>query len=214
MLAYGKIAENNKIRNIKMQDIKVLCRGKNEINLIDKALKKEQIQTNKTQEKFLKTKEFSEIFYIIKCLDRKQSFKTLNYILSSKILNVPWNLQRILIKQDKIHLIEEFIENIIVLLEKNEITLINAINKITFEKNLWIKIANITKDQKIIEWAKNKINYKGLLIKEGKLENLKTYETTLEIISKIYHKEQNIQSLISTLESLIINEEPEEIEEK
>ncbi|MCD2321067.1 3'-5' exonuclease, partial [Borreliella burgdorferi] len=85
---------------------------------------------------------------------------------------------------------------------------------ITFEKNLWIKIANITKDQKIIEWAKNKINYKGLLIKEGKLENLKTYETTLEIISKIYHKEQNIQSLISTLESLIINEEPEEIEEK
>ncbi len=124
---------------------------KNEINLIDKALKKEQIQTNKTQEKFLKTKEFSEIFYIIKCLDRKQSFKTLNYILSSKILNVPWNLQRILIKQDKIHLIEEFIENIIVLLEKNEITLINAINKITFEKNLWIKIANITKDQKIIE---------------------------------------------------------------
>ncbi len=67
---------------------------------------------------------------------------------------------------------------------------------------------------KIIEWAKNKINYKGLLIKEGKLENLKTYETTLEIISKIYHKEQNIQSLISTLESLIINEEPEEIEEK
>ncbi len=214
LLAYGKIAENNKIRNIKMQDIKVLCRGKNEINLIDKALKKEQIQTNKTQEKFLKTKEFSEIFYIIKCLDRKQSFKTLNYILSSKILNVPWNLQRILIKQDKIHLIEEFIENIIVLLEKNEITLINAINKITFEKNLWIKIANITKDQKIIEWAKNKINYKGLLIKEGKLENLKTYETTLEIISKIYHKEQNIQSLISTLESLIINEEPEEIEEK
>ncbi len=127
---------------------------------------------------------------------------------------MPWNLQRILIKQDKIHLIEEFIENIIVLLEKNEITLINAINKITFEKNLWIKIANITKDQKIIEWAKNKINYKGLLIKEGKLENLKTYETTLEIISKIYHKEQNIQSLISTLESLIINEEPEEIEEK
>lgn len=214
LLAYGKIAENNKIRNIKMQDIKVLCRGKNEINLIDKALKKEQIQTNKTQEKFLKTKEFSEIFYIIKCLDRKQSFKTLNYILSSKILNVPWNLQRILIKQDKIHLIEEFIENIIVLLEKNEITLINAINKITFEKNLWIKIANITKDQKIIEWAKNKINYKGLLIKEGKFENLKTYETTLEIISKIYHKEQNIQSLISTLESLIINEEPEEIEEK
>ncbi len=69
---------------------------------------------------------------------------------------MPWNLQRILIKQDKIHLIEEFIENIIVLLEKNEITLINAINKITFEKNLWIKIANITKDQKIIEWAKIK----------------------------------------------------------
>ncbi|WP_210360618.1 hypothetical protein, partial [Borreliella garinii] len=71
---------------------------------------------------------------------------------------------------------------ITVLLEKNEITLINAINKITSEKNLWIKIANSTKDQKIIEWAKNKINYKGLLIKEGKLDNLKTYETTLEII--------------------------------
>lgn len=214
MLTYGTITENNKIRNIKMQDIKVLCRGKNEINLIDKALKKELIQTNKTQEKFLKTKEFSEIFYILKCLDRKQSFKALNYILNSKILNVPWNLQRILIKQDKIHLIEEFIENITALLEKNEITLINAINKITLEKNLWIKIANSTNDQKIIKWAENKINYKGLLIKEGKLENLKTYETVLEIISKIYHKEQNIQSLISTLESLIINEEPEEIEER
>ncbi|WKC79086.1 exodeoxyribonuclease V subunit beta [Borreliella turdi] len=214
LLTYGKIAENSKIRNIKMQDIKVLCRGKNEIDLIDKALKKEQIQTNKTQEKFLKTKEFSEIFYILKCLDRKQNFKTLNYILNSTILNVPWNLQRILIKQDKINLIEEFIENIIVLLEKNEIALINAINKITLEKNLWIKIANSTKDQKIIEWAKNKINYKGLLIKEGKLENLKTYETVLEIVSKIYYKEQNIQSLISTLENLIINEEPEEIEER
>lgn len=214
LLTYGTITENNKIRNIKMQDIKVLCRGKNEINLIDKALKKELIQTNKTQEKFLKTKEFSEIFYILKCLDRKQSFKALNYILNSKILNVPWNLQRILIKQDKIHLIEEFIENITALLEKNEITLINAINKITLEKNLWIKIANSTNDQKIIKWAENKINYKGLLIKEGKLENLKTYETVLEIISKIYHKEQNIQSLISTLESLIINEEPEEIEER
>ncbi len=62
--------------------------------------------------------------------------------------------------------------------------------------------------------GKNKINYKGLLIKEGKLENLKTYETALEIISRIYHKEQNIQSLISNLESLIINEESEEIEEK
>ncbi|QFI14733.1 exodeoxyribonuclease V subunit beta [Borrelia sp. CA_690] len=210
LLTYGTIVKNNNIRNIKMQDIKVLCRGKNEIDLIDNALKKEQIQTNKTQEKFLKTKEFSEIFYIIKCLDRKQNFKNLNYILSSKILNVPWNLQRILIKQDKIHLIEEFIENITTLLEKNEITLINAINKIIFEKNLWIKIANITKDQKIIEWAQNKINYKGIFIKEGKLENLKNYETTLEIISKIYHKEQSIQSLISTLESLIINEEIEE----
>ncbi|WPM05704.1 exodeoxyribonuclease V subunit beta [Borreliella sinica] len=214
LLTYGTIAENNKIRNIEMQDIKVLCRGKNEINLIDQALKKEQIQTNKTPEKFLKTKEFNEIFYILRCLDRKQSFKTLNYILSSKILNVPWNLQRILIKQDKIHLIEEFIESIAVLLEKNEITLINAINKIAFEKNLWIKIANSTKDQKIIEWAKNKINYKGLLIKEGNLENLKTYETALEIVSKIYHKEQNIQSLISTLENLIINEESEEIEKR
>ncbi|WKC88280.1 exodeoxyribonuclease V subunit beta [Borreliella japonica] len=214
LLAYGTIAENNKIRNIKMQDIKVLCRGKNEINLIDKALKKEKIQTNKAQEKFLKTKEFNEIFYILKCLDRKQSFKTLNYILNSKMLNVPWNLQRILITEDKIHLIEEFIENIIVLLEKNEITLINAINKIAFEKNLWIKIANKTEDQKIIEWAKNKINYKGLLIAEGKLENLRIYETALETISKIYHKEQNIQSLISTLENLIINEEPENIEER
>ncbi|WNY66967.1 exodeoxyribonuclease V subunit beta [Borreliella lusitaniae] len=214
LLTYGTIADKGKIRNIKMQDIKVLCRGKNEINLIDKALKKEQIQTNKIQEKLLKTKEFSEIFYILKCLDRKQSFKTLNYILNSKILNIPWNLQRILIKQDKIYLIEEFIENITTLVEKNEITLINAINKITFEKNLWIKIANSTKDQKIIEWAKNKINYKGLLIKEGKLENLKTYERALEIISKIYHKEQNIQSLISALENLIINEESEEIEER
>ncbi|WP_210369068.1 exodeoxyribonuclease V subunit beta [Borreliella garinii] len=214
LLTYGAIVENNNIRNIEMQDIKVLCRGKNEINLIDKALKKEQIRTNKTQEKVLKTKEFNEIFYILKCLDRKQSFKNLNYILNSKILNVPWDLQKILIKQEKIQLIEEFIENITVLLEKNEITLINAINKITLEKNLWIKIANSTKDPKIIEWAKNKINYKGLLIKEGKLENLKTYETALEIISRIYHKEQNIQSLISTLESLIINEESEEIEEK
>ncbi len=156
LLAYGKIAENNKIRNIKMQDIKVLCRGKNEINLIDKALKKEQIQTNKTQEKFLKTKEFSEIFYIIKCLERKQSFKTLNYILSSKILNVPWNLQRILIKQDKIHLIEEFIENIIVLLEKNEITLINAINKITFEKTCGSKLQISPKIKKLSNGQKIK----------------------------------------------------------
>ncbi|AJA90424.1 exodeoxyribonuclease V subunit beta [Borreliella chilensis] len=213
LLTNGTIVENNKIRNIKMKDIKVLCRGKNEINLIDKALKKEQIQTNKTQEKFFKTKEFNDIFYILKCLDRKQSFKNLNYILNSKILNIPWNLQRILIKQEKIHLIEEFIDNITVLLEKNEITLINAINKIILEKTLWIKIANITKDQKIIEWAKNKINYKGLLIKEGKFENLKTHETVLENISKIYHKEQSLQSLISTLESLIINEESEEIEE-
>ncbi len=65
-------------------------------------------------------------------------------------------MQKILIKQEKIQLIEEFIENITVLLEKNEITLINAINKITLEKNLWIKIANSTKDPKIIEWAKIK----------------------------------------------------------
>ncbi len=156
LLTYGAIVENNNIRNIEMQDIKVLCRGKNEINLIDKALKKEQIRTNKTQEKVLKTKEFNEIFYILKCLDRKQSFKNLNYILNSKILNVPWDLQKILTKQEKIQLIEEFIENITVLLEKNEIALINAINKITLEKTCGSKLQIALRIQKLLNGQKIK----------------------------------------------------------
>ncbi|AHH10816.1 Exodeoxyribonuclease V beta chain [Borrelia coriaceae ATCC 43381] len=214
LLTNGKIYDHNTLRQIKESDIKVLCRTSKEINLIDKELKNHNIKTNKIEESFFKTKEFSEIFYLIKCLDRKQNFQTLNYILTSKIINLPWTLHLSLIEQNEIKHIEEAISNIIYLLENQEITLIKAIDEIISNKNLWLKLAKDLQNTTFTEFAQSKKSYKETLINEKKFEELKNHETSLDFISKIYYEEKNIESLIGTLEDLILNQDIEQYEGK
>ena len=207
LLTNGKIYDNNQLRQITESDIKVLCRTSKEIYLIDKELKKQDIKTNfKIEELLFKTKEFNEVFYLIKCLDKKQNFQTLNYILTSKIINMPWELYLSLIERNEIKYIEEAIIDIIHLLENQEITLIKAIDNIVSSKDLWISLAKNLSNHTFIEFAQSKKSYKETLIIEKKFESLKKYQTSLDFISKIYYEEKNIESLIYTLESLIINE--------
>ncbi|BCR22043.1 exodeoxyribonuclease V subunit beta [Borrelia sp. HM] len=207
LITNGKIYDNNQLRQITESDIKVLCRTSKEIYLIDKELKKQDIKTNfKIEELLFKTKEFNEVFYLIKCLDRKQNFQTLNYILTSKIINMPWVLYLSLIERNEIKYIEEAIIEIIHLLENQEITLIKAIDNIVSNKELWVSLAKNLNNPTFIEFAQSKKSYKETLIVEKKFESLKNYQTSLDFISKIYYEEKNIESLIYTLESLIINE--------
>ena len=213
LLTNGKIYDNDKLRRIKESDITVLCRTSKEINLIDKALQSQDIKTNKTEKSFFQTKEFNEIFYLIKCLDRKQEFKTLSYVLTSKIINLPWELYLSFIERDEIHYIEEFISDIIYLLENKEITLTKAIDTIISNKDFWIKLAKNFNSPTFTEFAITKQSYREILINEEKFEELNNYETSLDFISKVYYQEKDIESLISTLETLIINKNFEEDED-
>ncbi|AHH08602.1 exodeoxyribonuclease V subunit beta [Borrelia anserina] len=214
LLTNGKIYDNNKLRQIKESDIKVLCRTSKEIDLIDRELKNQNIKTNKLEKSFLKTKEFNEIFYLIKCLDRKQNFQTLNYILTSKIINLPWEIYLSLLENDKIKHIEEALSDIIYLLENQEIILIKAIEEIVSKKDLWLNLAKILNNTKFTEFAKSKKSYREILINEKKFEELKNYETSLDFISKIYYEDKNIESLICTLEELILNQDTKQDEDK
>ncbi|BCR21225.1 exodeoxyribonuclease V subunit beta [Borrelia miyamotoi] len=215
LLTNGKIYDDNKLRQIKESDIKVLCRTSKEISLIDQELKNQDIKTSfKTEKSLLKTKEFNEIFYLIKCLDRKQNFHTLNYILTSKIINLPWELYLSLIEKNEIKYIEEAIIDIIHLLENQEITLIKAIDNIVSNKELWISLAKNFSNSTFTEFAQSKKSYKEILITEKKFEELKNYETSLDFVSKIYYENKNIESLIYTLENLILNENIEQDEDQ
>lgn len=200
LLTNGKIYDNNKLRQIKESDIKVLCRTSKEIDLIAKELKNQNIKTNKIEEPFFKTKEFSEIFYLIKCFDRKQNFQTLNYILTSKIINLPWELYLNLLEKNEIKHIEETISDIIYLLENQKITLIKAIDEIISKKDLWLNLAKIFNNTTFTEFAQSKKSYRETLINEEKFEELKNYEISLDFISKIYYEDKTIESLICTLE--------------
>ncbi|AHE62944.1 exodeoxyribonuclease V subunit beta [Borrelia parkeri] len=214
LLTNGKIYDNNKLRQIKESDIKVLCRTSKEIDLIDKEVKNQNIKTNKIEESFFKTKEFSEIFYLIKCFDRKQNFQTLNYILTSKIINLPWELYLSLLEKNEIKHIEEAISDIIYLLENQEITLIKAIDEIISKKDLWLNLAKIFNNTTFTEFAQSKKSYREILINEEKFEELKNYEISLDFISKIYYEDKTIESLICTLEDLILNKDTEQDEEQ
>ncbi|QMU99388.1 exodeoxyribonuclease V subunit beta [Borrelia sp. A-FGy1] len=213
LLTNGKIYDNEKLRKIKKCDIAVLCRTSKEINLIDKALQKQGIKTNKTEKSFFNTKEFNEIFYLIKCLDRKQEFKTLSYVLTSKIINLPWELYLNFVERDEIHYIEEFISEIIYLLENKQITIIKAIDTIISNKDSWINLARIFNNPSFTEFAITKKSYRETLINEEKFEELNNYEASIDFISKIYHQEKDVESLISTLETLITNKDFEEDED-
>ncbi|WP_445436087.1 exodeoxyribonuclease V subunit beta [Candidatus Borreliella tachyglossi] len=213
LLTNGKIYDNNQLRRIKESDIKILCRTGKEIDLICKILKNQDIQTNKIEDVLFKTKEFSEILYLIKCLDKKQGFQTLNYVLTSKIINLPWELYLDFLERDAMHYIEELISDIIYSLENKEITLIKAIETIISNKDLWINLARTFKSPTLTKFANAKKSYKETLINEGNLEELKNYEASLDFISKIYYEERNIESLISALEELIINQDIEEDED-
>lgn len=214
LLTNGKIYDNNKLRQIKESDIKVLCRTSKEVDFIDRELKNQDVKTNKLAESFFKTKEFNLIFYLIKCLDRKQNFQTLNYILTSKIINLPWELYLSLLEENGIKHIEEAIIDIIYLLENQEITLIEAIDEIISKKDLWLNLAKNFRNTTFTEFAQSKKSYREILINEGKFEELKNYETSLDFISKIYYEDKNIESLISTLEDLILNKDIEQDEDK
>ncbi|WP_024653414.1 exodeoxyribonuclease V subunit beta [Borrelia persica] len=211
LLINGKINDNNKLRQIKESDIKVLCRTSKEINLIYKELKNHNINTHKPEEPFFKTKEFNEILYLVKCLDRKQNFQTLNYVLSSKMINLPWELHLNLIENNEIKHIEEAISDIIYLLENQEITLIQAIDEIISKQDLWTNLAKNFNNDKFTKFTQTKQSYREILINENKLEELKKYETILNFILKIYHKDKNIESLICILEDLILERNIENI---
>ncbi|UGQ16295.1 exodeoxyribonuclease V subunit beta [Borrelia sp. RT5S] len=214
LLTNGKIYDDDNLRRIKESDITILCRTSKEMTLIDKALQSENIKTNKTERSFFKTKEFGEVFYLIKCLDRNQEFKTLNYVLTSKIINLPWELYLDFMEKNEIHYIEESISDIIYLLENKEITLIKAIEMIISNKNFWIKLAKNFSSPPFSEFAITKRSYRETLINEGKFEELNNHEACLDLISKIYYKEKNVESVISTLEAHIINKDFEEDEDK
>ncbi|WKC58176.1 exodeoxyribonuclease V subunit beta [Borrelia sp. P9F1] len=214
LLTNGEICENGGLRKIKESDITILCRTSKEIYLIDKALQSENIKTSKTERSFFKTKEFDEIFYLLKCLDRNQEFKTLNYVLISQIINLPWELYLALMERNELHYIEESISDIIYLLENKEITLIKAIDTIISNKDFWINLAKNFNSPPFSEFAITKKSYRETLINEGKFEELNNHETSLDLVSKIYYKEKTVESVISTLEAHIINKDFEEDEDK
>ncbi|UER67785.1 exodeoxyribonuclease V subunit beta [Borrelia sp. BU AG58] len=213
LLTNGKIYENDKPRKIKESDIAILCRTSKEINLIDEALKRQDIKTNKIEKSFFKTKEFNEIFYLVKCLDRNQEFKTLNYILTSQIINLPWESHISFMEKNEMHYIEESISDIIYLLENKEITLTKAIDMIISNKDFWIKLAKNFNNPTFTEFAITKKSYRETLINEKKFEELNNHEASLDLISKIYYQEKDVASVISTLENLIINKDFEEDED-
>ncbi|ACH94860.1 exodeoxyribonuclease V subunit beta [Borrelia recurrentis] len=213
LLINGKIYDNNQPRQIEKSDIKVLCRTSKEINFIDRELKKNNIKTHKTKEPFFKTKEFNEIFYLVKCLSKKQDFKTLNYVLTSKMINLPWELHLNLIQNNKIKNIEEAISDIIYLLENQEITLMQAIDEIISKQDLWINLVKDLNNDEFTKFAQSKQNYKENLINENKFEELQNYESSLNFILKTYYKDKNIESLICILEDLILGRDIENIEQ-